>query len=145
MLIGLGIAYVVVRPVISTVVPHLVIIEFPVTLILAALVMRKVARRTTKRVHATESTAPLGVRHEQKVRSIPDPESERVRTTLDRWVRTGEGRDEAVRLLARAYAGREDPALVDTVDQTLTRGGVASRRAASLRTLIARLEPPTGA
>lgn len=143
---GVAIAYVAVRPFLAALVPHLVIIEFPVALVLAALVMRKVARRSTKRAHAKEGAQiPLGTRHEQVVKRVPDPESERVRAVLERYVRTGEHRDEAVALLARAYAGREDPILVKEVEETLPRGGASSRRAASLRKLIARLEPQTGA
>lgn len=92
-------AWLLARPFVAAQVPHLILYEFPVAALLAALVAW-LALRTPKERRA-EPPAPWR-KHRQVVRELPDPEAARLVDALERWARTGDGVADAAAVVATA-------------------------------------------
>ena len=90
--------YLALRPMLAANAPDLRWIEFPIALLAAGLVMHAALRVP----RARRVPAPQWRRHEQVVRALPDAERVRLAESLDAWTRSGEGADEAIRILALA-------------------------------------------
>lgn len=95
---AVAIDYVLIRPALLAVVPHLAILEFPVGAALVALLIWLALRR--RRAAAPPPAAPWR-RHEQVVRPLPDPAERDLAAPLARWLETGEEPERAAAQLAR--------------------------------------------
>jgi hypothetical protein len=93
---ALAIAYVLMRPALSRSVEHLAIFEFPVgALLVGTLVWIALKGRRP------EPPEPFR-RHQQVVRTLPDPALAPYVGALERWVETGEGPEAAADVIAKA-------------------------------------------
>lgn len=131
-LAAMGAAYVAARPALAATVPHLDIVEFPVTLVVAAPLLWLAARpaRPPRRLEAPWK------RHEQVVRVLDDPETAPLETDLRAWVERGASPDRA-----RAIFSRVDP----TLGEMTTKASTRRKREALLRAIIQRSPSQDGA
>ncbi|GEM_PF-5889328 len=94
-----SLAYVLLRPVLSSMIPHLGIWELPFgALVVATLVLLALRAPKEERPRPT----PGWRKHAQLVRALPDPEASRYAAPLERWARTGVDAPAAAQALARA-------------------------------------------
>lgn len=128
---ALLVAYVLARPALAENVEHLGIIEYPVGLLLTALLVWLALRRPREE-RAPEP--PLWRRHEQVVRPLPDPEVARLEAPLRAWVEKGESPEAAAAVLARARA--RDPAEADALALTLAAEMSSASNARARRKLL---------
>lgn len=99
-----AIAYVLARPGLAQRVPHLAILEFPFGALLIGLLLWAALARREKRA------PPVAWRkHEQVVRTLPDPALEADARILERWIETGDAPEAAGNVLARASSS--DPSV----------------------------------
>ena len=110
-LVALGIlaaGYLILRPTLR--VPYLALVEFPVAVVLVAFLLWQAMRRPAPPRALPQTFAPVPAlrRHEQIVRTLPDPDAARLERTLAEWVETGEGAERVADVLGRAHA--PDPA-----------------------------------
>lgn len=82
---------------------HVALVEYPIALALVAFLAWRALRRPRPRAHAY-APAPALRRHEQIVRTLPDPESAALGNALAAWVATGERPEAAADAIARAHA-----------------------------------------
>jgi hypothetical protein len=123
----LALAYVLLRPVLAGLIPHLGIWELPFgALVVAGLVLLALRAPPGERPRPT----PGWRRHRQVVRALPDPEAARLAGPLERWARTGADAPAAAEVLARA-TGR--PA--ESLSPLLAGASTERRRRALLRDL----------
>lgn len=102
---ALAVDYVLIRPALLAVIPHLAIFEFPVGAVLVALLIWAGLRR---RQAAKPAPALPWRRHAQVVRPLPDPATRALAAPVERYLETGEEAERVADLLARASAS--DPA-----------------------------------
>ena len=96
---ALLVAYIAVRPALATRWPYLHLAEFPIAVLVLGTVLWAALR-----VPRAERPppAPAWRRHEQKVRSLPDPEAARLQSALGAWIAEGGSVEAAADILARA-------------------------------------------
>lgn len=95
----LAVAYLLVGPGLAPLVPHLAILEFPISVLVVGLLLWMALRR---RPAERPPPAPEHRKHAQVVRAVPDPETARLAASLDAWVEKGEDAPQAAEALARA-------------------------------------------
>jgi hypothetical protein len=93
---ALAVGYVLARPSLGGVVPHLAILEFPVGMAVVAALLALALWPDGKRA---PPPAPWR-RHEQVVRRLPDPAAAPLVAAVERYLETGEGAEEAADVLA---------------------------------------------
>lgn len=93
----LAVGYVLGRPILLAARPDLAIFEFPVGLVVIALLLWLALRRG-----ARPTPPPEWRKHEQVVRQLDDPAAAPLATTIHDYIETGQGADEAARVLAHA-------------------------------------------
>lgn len=93
-----GVGYVLFRPTLAGIIPHLGIVEFPLGAGIVASLLWSALRRSRDELPAPA----VWRRHEQVVRILPDPAMRANLDVLERWVETGENPAAAAVVLAKA-------------------------------------------
>ncbi|MEA3199802.1 MAG: hypothetical protein QOE90_1230 [Thermoplasmata archaeon] len=106
-LLAVALVYVLLRPILADLVPHLGVVEYPIG---AALVAGCVLLALRPRRARAPPAAPWR-KHAQVVRPLPDPEAQARAAALDDWARTGAQPDRAQRILAQATGEDVAPAM----------------------------------
>jgi hypothetical protein len=136
------VGYVLARPALAGMVPHLGIVEYPAGLLLGGLLVYAGLRRPRAE---REPPAPEWRRHEQVVRPVPDAELARHEAPLRAWVERGEDPSAAAAVLARGQT--RDPAEAQRLQTTLTDTLARAASPKARRNLLNDLsrKPKTGA
>lgn len=96
--------WLVARPSVLALWPMGALVEFPIALVVVALLLWLAARPA----RARERPEAPWRRHEQVVRPLPDPETAPLERALDAWVDGGKDPDRAADVLARALEMDDD-------------------------------------